>query len=219
MKTKTKILGVFTGKPKRFVKDKLESAFIKNERDDSVRVSFNELDGDQVSNLKYHGGANRVIHNFAAEHYEFLKNNYPNKASEFVSGSYGENIVTSDMTETNVCIGDIYRIGSTKLQVTEPRFPCGLIDMRFGIHGMFKRLLKAKKIGWFYRVLEEGEIQKGDSIELLERPYPDFVLDKVIDEIALKKEPSKWLEELIKVECFSDNWKDKAKKICNSKVK
>lgn len=96
-----------------------------------------------------------------------------------MKGGFGENIVTQNesMSEENVCIGDIYRLGKdVQIQVSEPRAPCFKLNHRFQVKDMSKRSQDARKTGWYYRVLKEGYIEAGDEMVLIERPHPQWTL-------------------------------------------
>ena len=206
MNSKVKFL--FTGKPKLFKKPGLQSSINRNPID-KIIVKKDSIEGDQVSNKKYHGGENRVIHFYPIEHYEYLKNKYQKEI--FTPGSIGENLTTQKLTEKNVSIGDIFRIGSVVCQITEPRFPCGIIDLQYEIRGMHKECLFDRRLGWFAKVIQEGQISIDDDITLTETPHKNLSLDLCIE--ALNEEGfEKVLKEMIENPILSESWKNKARK-------
>jgi MOSC domain-containing protein YiiM len=86
------------------------------------------------------------------------------------------------MNERNICIGDIIRVGEEDgvlLQVSLPRQPCFKLNHRFGIKGFAAQTWKKSRTGWYYRVLEEGWVEVGDAITLVERKYPDWTIERV----------------------------------------
>jgi MOSC domain-containing protein YiiM len=205
---KTKVNHLFIGKPKQFKKPGLKSS-INREQVSSIIVKENSIIGDEVSNKKYHGGKNRVLHFYPQEHYEHFKNKYD--SDSFQPGTIGENLTTQNLTEENVNIGDIFKVGSVVCQITEPRFPCGIIDLQYGIRGMNKECLFDRKLGWFAKVIQEGQIKKDDEVELIDRVYENLSLDKCIE--ALNEEGfEKVLEEMINNPVLSESWKNKASK-------
>lgn len=202
------INALFIGRPQQFKKPGLKSSINRLETNE-IEVLNGELIGDEVSNKKYHGGINRVLHFYPIEHYQYFKQIH--SSSLFIPGSIGENISTIGLDETNVFIGDIYQIGKVKCQITEPRFPCGIIDLQYEIKSLHKECLFARKLGWFSKVLSDGIITKNDEIILLERPHPNLSLDQVINAINEEGQESV-LEAMVKNPILSESWKNKALK-------
>ena len=150
-----KIVGIYTGKPKN-LSNNFTSSINRSEKKESIQLFFDRLEEDQVTDNVHHGGANRVLHQYALSSYDFFKKTYPEQSNLFTPGSMGENICTEYWNDDNVCIGDIFQLGTSKIQVTEPRKPCRTIDMKYGIKGIARKIQKFQKAGWFYKVLEEG---------------------------------------------------------------
>lgn len=94
-------------------------------------------------------------------------------------GGFGENLVSEKMNERNVCIGDKVRIGDVLLQVSLPRQPCFKLNHRFNLKAFSSQTWKKSRTGWYYRVLEEGWMQAGDEIILVERLNPTWTIERV----------------------------------------
>ena len=103
----------------------------------------------------------------------------PAQGALFCAGAFGENLVSLGINETNICIGDIFEIGSAVLQVTQPRQPCFKLNHRFGLPSMARRVQETGRTGWYYRVLSPGPIAAGDVIKLASRPHSDWTLRRV----------------------------------------
>ena len=93
----------------------------------------------------------------------------PGAATLLVRGSIGENLSVDGWDENNVCIGDIFRLGDARIQVSQPRSPCWKIDRRYGQDGMAKLIAAQGLTGWYFRVIEEGAVAPGCAFALLER--------------------------------------------------
>lgn len=186
---KSRIVGVFIGEPKPLGKRQVRTSIVKEAVNGSLDIKKDYLPGDSVSDVKYHGGPDRVIHQYSLKQYEYLKLVFPEDASKFVAGSYGENITSEEFGEKDLCLGDIFKLGTAKVQLSEPRKPCKKIDLRYEAD-VLKEIISSGRYGWFYRVLEEGEVKVGDFIELVERPFPELNLDRVIDLVYKKKDMS-----------------------------
>lgn len=161
---------LFAGTPRRIDDEGQFSAIWKDPVAGSVRISKEGLVGDVQADRRVHGGPEKAVHHYAGENYARLAEHFPQIADTLVVGSIGENISTFGLDEASVCIGDIFRIGSAVLQVSQPRSPCWKIDSRYGVKGITAHIVESGLTGWYYRVLEEGEATTGDCFEHLERP-------------------------------------------------
>lgn len=177
---KYKILGTYVSTPK-ILRNKLETAIVKKPVE-KLTITKHAVQGDQVANLKYHGGDMRVIHHYSQKNYDLLKMKFPEIADRFIPGSFGENIFTQELTETELNIGDIYSLGTAKVQLTVSRRPCATINLSYNDDRILKEVMQTGHTGWFYRVLEEGEVRSGDYLEFLERPFPDLPVQKLYDQ-------------------------------------
>ncbi|MBI2313052.1 MAG: MOSC domain-containing protein [Betaproteobacteria bacterium] len=173
----------------------------------AMRVTRLGLDGDHQADLRVHGGPEKAVHHFPAENYEVLANLVPERASEFVPGSIGENLSTRGWTEPRVCIGDVFEAGSCRVQVSQPRTPCWKIDHRFR-HPQVSRLVAEHGIaGWYYRVLEEGEVGPGDALELVDR-NPDPVSLRELWSVSREHRPEQAaLSRIAATPGLSPGWK------------
>jgi MOSC domain-containing protein YiiM len=168
---------LFTGTPVRIDDEGQFSAIWKQALTGPVRITKEGLVGDVQADRRVHGGPEKAVHHYAGENYAKLAERFPDIAEALAIGSIGENISTFGFDETNVCIGDIVRIGSTVLQVSQPRRPCWKIDSRYGLKGITAHIVESGLTGWYYRVLEEGEAAPGDAMVRLERPAGAVLLD------------------------------------------
>jgi MOSC domain-containing protein YiiM len=132
-------------------------------------ISFDGFTADQQADKRVHGGPEKAIHLYPAAHYAKLAEHFPDAASQLIPGSIGENISTPDLTEADVRIGDIYRLGNARLQVCQPRNPCWKIDERYSSEGMAGFIAEHRLTGWYWRVLTPGHCFPGDDL-LLETP-------------------------------------------------
>jgi MOSC domain-containing protein YiiM len=132
-----------------------------------VRVTSLNLEGDEQSDLSVHGGRDKAVYAYPAEHYEYWRQELGIDALPW--GAFGENLTTAGIVEREIGIGDTIRIGSVDLVVTQPRMPCFKLGIRFGRDDMVKRFLHSGRSGFYFAVVREGEMTAGDSIERLSR--------------------------------------------------
>ena len=139
------------------------------------------LAGDRQADLRHHGGPDKAIHHYPAEHYlAWQATGLPLDPARLQPDGFGENISTTGLTEQTVCIGDVFRAGSIVLQVAQARQPCWKLGIRFGWPELPLQVQASGRTGWYYRVLEAGTLAAGDSLQLLQRPHPDWPLVRLL---------------------------------------
>jgi len=147
--------------------DAVSTGIFKDPVHGSVRVAFLNLEGDRQADLTVHGGPNKAVYGYPSEHYEFWRAQRGRREVRW--GAFGENLTTAGLLEDDVHVGDRYRIGSAALEVTQPRVPCFKLGIKFDDQRMPKQFLQSRRTGFYFKVLEEGEIAAGDKIERLAR--------------------------------------------------
>jgi len=144
-----------------------KTGIFKDPVDGPVLLGKLNLEGDGQADLKNHGGFDQAVYFYSLEHYKFWRKKL-NKDS-LPPGLFGENFTVTGMTEENVFIGDIYRIGEAKIQVTKPRSPCFKLNMRMETDDFVEVFIKEEKPGFYCRVVEEGFVEAGNEIILIEQ--------------------------------------------------
>lgn len=160
---------VFTGRIRTLPPDDDLTGIFKTPVAGPVRVTRLGLEGDQQADRINHGGPDKAVHHYAADHYHALAQAFPASAADFVPGSLGENLSSCGLTEHQLCIGDVLRVGSALLQVSQPRSPCWKINHKFEQPRLSRYVADQAITGWYYRVLEEGEVWAGAEVALQER--------------------------------------------------
>ena len=125
------------------------------------------LEGDAQADLKVHGGPAKAVYFYPREHYEGWERLL--ETDPLPPGSFGENITTEGLTEADLAIGDVIRIGTALLQVRQPRSPCYKMQIRFGRPDMVALFMRHGLPGWYASVIEEGSFTTGDAIEIVSR--------------------------------------------------
>ncbi|SOD97186.1 MOSC domain-containing protein [Caenispirillum bisanense] len=178
-----RIDGVLTGTPRAFGPDGRTSTIASRyPASGPVAVGPDGFAGDAVADTRNHGGADKAVHHYPRDHYTAwvadLQPGAPTILGEV--GAFGENISTSGITEEDVCIGDCFRAGSALVQVSQARQPCWKLNVRFATPDMAKRVQTTGRTGWYYRVLDPGEIGLGDRLVLESRPQPEWSLARIL---------------------------------------
>jgi MOSC domain-containing protein YiiM len=136
------------------------------------------LDGDQQADLTVHGGAEKAVYAYPMEHYPYWRQELPGE--ELPWGALGENLTVEGLSETTVNIGDRFRMGTAEVVVTQPRFPCFKLNLKFGRDDMVKRFLNSRLSGIYFSVAKEGEIGVGDAIELVSRDENNVTVADIV---------------------------------------
>jgi MOSC domain-containing protein YiiM len=124
------------------------------------------LEGDRQSDLENHGGRNKSVYAYPAEHYPLWRGEL--EGAELPWGAFGENLTIEGIREQDTYIGDHFRVGRALLMVTQPRIPCYKLNLRLNRDDMIKRFLASNRSGIYFSVLEEGEIAAGDAAERIQ---------------------------------------------------
>ena len=123
-------------------------------------------------------------------------------------GAFGENFAVRNQTESDVCIGDVFQIGEVKVQVSQPRQPCWKPARRWKVKDLGLQLQQQGMTGWYLRVLKEGEIQAGDALQLIERPFPQWTVATCNDVMHNQKHDLELSARLASCELLAPNWRD-----------
>jgi MOSC domain-containing protein YiiM len=163
--------------------------------------------GDQQADRRVHGGPDKAVHLYPAAHYAKLASHFPEAARQLVIGSLGENL-SAEIDENDVRIGDIWRLGTARLQVCQPRNPCWKIDERFGCDGMAAYIAEHRLTGWYWRVLTPGRVAPGEALEL-ESAADTFTLAEAMLRWQAHRPALADLEKLAAAPGIADNWRQK----------
>ena len=206
---------LLTGKARRFGAKGEPSAIDKRAVEGRRAVGALGIAGDEQADLSVHGGPDKAIHHYPRDHYGWWAATIGDHALLQDAGAFGENISTSGLTESAACIGDRYRLGSALVEISQGRQPCWKLGHRFGIATLPATVVTSRRGGWYYRVIEDGAVGAGDALELIERPLPDWSVERVFHLLiggAGKREPAA-LRALAAMDLLAANWRARAEKL------
>lgn len=158
------------GQPERHTDARGEwvSAIFRQPVRGPVSLTLDGLAGDRVADRKHHGSPTQAVCCQPLEHYDFWNAEYP--GAGLGPASVGENWTIVGGNEQTVHVGDVYRVGAARVQVTSPRVPCSKQERKLGLPGFLKRVQETQRTGWYLRVLTPGEVRPGDELILEARP-------------------------------------------------
>lgn len=164
------------------------------------------LGSDEQGDPRFHGGPERAVHHYPAEHYAYWRQRYPHLA--WPTPAFGENLSTTGLTERNVCIGDLFRWGGALLQVSQPRSPCYRLSRRWTLPELPQQVQDSGRCGWFYRVLQPGFVSVDDGIELVQRSYPGLTVARAVQQFYHDPLDRAGLRLLLDCPALSARWRD-----------
>jgi MOSC domain-containing protein YiiM len=157
------------------------SGFVKRPVEGSVPVRELGLAGDAQADLSVHGGPEKAVYGYAAAHYPAWAADFPEHGDKLAWGAFGENLTIEGLAESDLCIGDIHAVGSTRLEVCQPRQPCFKFALRFEDDRLPGAMLRNGRSGWYYRVAEPGMLAAGDTLVLAHRPQGAFPFARLVE--------------------------------------
>ena len=202
------VISVNVGQPREVVWNgqNVETGIFKEAVKGRVAVRRLNLEGDRQADLEVHGGLDKAIYAYPAEHYSFWREQFPEM--ELPWGMFGENLSLTGLLEDSVHIGDHFQVGSAKLMVTQPRLPCFKLGIKFGRDDILRRFLESGMTGFYFAVLEEGEVSAGDSISLLHRDEHQVLVADIVRLYREDKYNLDLIRRAVAVEALSEEWRD-----------
>ena len=184
----------------------LRTGIFKEPVSGRVRVRRLNIEGDGQADLKVHGGRDMAVYAYPVEHYPHWEKALGR--STFPHGQFGENLTVEGLLEDSVRVGDVLGVGTSRLQVTQPRIPCYKLAMRMDQGADFPgRFQDSGRLGFYLRVLEEGEIGAGDTIELLERDAESATITEFIEIYLHRSSDPVSLRRILAARDLGDAWR------------
>jgi MOSC domain-containing protein YiiM len=161
--------------------------------------------GDAQADTKAHGGPEKAVLAYSADHYPLWKQELPDVPLDH--GGFAENLSITGMSEATVCLGDSYRIGDALVQVSQARQPCWKISRRWRVSDFALRVQKTGRTGWYLRVLQEGEIEAGMDVKLVERLHPEWTIARCNEVMHVLKKDRDLAAELASLPELAASWR------------
>jgi len=169
-----------------------------------IKLKRLNFDGDKQADLTVHGGPDKAVYAYPAEHYDYWKKRLPNMKLPW--GMFGENFTTEGLLEDQVNIGDVFRIGSSEVVATQPRMPCYKLGVKFGRMDIVKQFMESKLPGIYFRVLKEGEVGPGDAIELISRDANNVTVKDLVQLVTSEGDMAK-IRRAVHIKALPEAWR------------
>ena len=202
-----KIISVNVGLPREVIWKgiTIQTAIFKKPAAGAVAIRELNLAGDQQADLTVHGGSEKAVYAYPAEHYEYWRKELSDVSLSW--GAFGENLTTEGLREDTLCIGDVLRVGSAVLQITQPRMPCYKLELRFDRDDMIKRFLASGRSGFYFSVIERGHVAAGSKVEILDRDPDGVTVSELVCLYLGQTRDPELLQRAAKVGALPENWR------------
>lgn len=203
-----KIISLNVGRPRLVLRndEPVSTGIFKSPVEGRVMMRTLNLDGDRQADLTVHGGPEKAVYVYPSEHYEYWKQEFPEM--ELPWGMFGENLTTTGLFETEVHIGDKFRIGGAEVMVTQPRMPCYKLGIRFGRTDIIKKFLVSERTGFYLSVLHEGEVGVGDEIVPEEKNESGVRVVDVTRLYSSERANTELMRKAIATEALTLSWRE-----------
>jgi len=180
----------------------IKTGIFKKPVDEPIYLGKELVQGDEVSDRKVHGGIHKACYLFSEDHYAYWINLYPDLEWQF--GMFGENLTVKGLDETKIQIGDIYKIGSALVQITQPREPCFKFGIKFGSSKVLKQFIEHGRPGTYASVIKEGYVTINDKIELIEAAQNSITVSQFFELLFAKEKDQNHLSLIVKNEALPE---------------
>ena len=168
-----------------------------------LRLGRSGFERDGVGDMKHHGGDDKAVCVYSLEHYPYWKDVLGIKLP---AAAFGENLTVSGLNEEDICIGDVFELGTALLQVSQPRQPCRTLAARYGRDDLVKLVADSGYTGFYFRVLKEGIVQKGTRLKLKEKDPRKVTVLFASHTFHLDRKNCEAIEKVLSVPALSASW-------------
>ena len=188
------------------------SGIAKTPVDRPLRLSTTGFDGDAQADTRVHGGPDKAVHHYPFDHYALWRAEVGERPALTAPGGFGENLSTCGLDETQVAIGDVFRLGSVLIEVSQGRQPCWKLNLRLDVPVMAQRVQTTGRTGWYYRVLEPGLVAPGDRFDLQGRRSPDWTIHRLWRTLYVDTLNREELAAMAALEHLPEGWRKYARR-------
>jgi MOSC domain-containing protein YiiM len=202
-----KLLSVNVSRPREVAhgSETVTTGIFKEPAEGRVMLGTLNLDGDGQADLVGHGGIYKAAYAYSVENYEYWKREL--RREDLAFGQFGENFTVEGMPEDEVHIGDVFRVGGALVEVTQPRVPCYKLALKMGLKGFEKRFLASCRVGFYLRVLEEGEVGAGDGVDRVRIDPERITVREMCHLLYFDPENLEGARKALRIRALSPGWR------------
>jgi MOSC domain-containing protein YiiM len=198
-----KVLSIGLPKKEVFHGKELTTGICKNPVAGQRLLTRLGFEGDGVGDLKHHGGSDKAVCVYSIDHYPYWESAL---GITMPQAAFGENLSVTGMAEEDLCIGDIYLIGTAAVQVSQPRQPCRTLAARYGREDLVKLVVDSGRTGFYFKVIKEGRVQAGDEVALAERDKRGVTVAYANEIFHHDRKNRAGIEKVLSVPSLSESW-------------
>jgi len=204
-----KIIATNLAKPTTIIWNKKEvvTGIYKTPTASPIFLGKTDVDNDEVTDRKYHGGLFKACYLFSEKHYDYWKKRYPDL--EWNWGMFGENLTVSNFDESEIYVGNIYKIGDALVQITQPREPCFKLGVKFNDQNILKAFIDHGFPGSYIRILKEGFVKTGDRMVLQEEAKNSLTIAQMYQLLYAKEKDQDLLKRAIENDALPEKKRNK----------
>jgi len=171
---------------------------------DPILLTKQGFEGDGVGDRKHHGGSDKAVCVYSLDHYAYWEGVL---GITLPKAAFGENFSVSGLREDDIHIGDIFKAGSALLQVSQPRQPCSTLAARYGRSDFVKLVSDSGRTGFYFKVIEEGRVKAGDSLDLVEQDIRQVSISYANRIWYDDRKNREGIEKVLSVPALSEAWR------------
>lgn len=203
-----KLLSVNVSRPRIILQDgrPISTGIFKQPVKGRVMLKTLNLEGDRQADLNVHGGPDKAAYAYSFDHYEYWSRELGR--NDFKFGQFGENLTVSGLTEAEVYVGDIFRVGEALLEVTQPRVPCFKLGLKMGLPQFPKQFLRSGRSGFYLRVLEQGMVSAGDEISRVQVGPERLSIRALLGLFYFERDNLEMAQRALRIPALSHSWRE-----------
>lgn len=181
-----------------------------------IWLGLHNLTGDGQADLVHHGGIDKAVCAYPSEHWSYWRSILPPDLLD--GGAFGENFTLQGLTEADVCIGDVFSVGTAVVQISQPRQPCWKLARRWQIEDLAVQIERTGFTGWYFRVIQEGTVEPGAPLQFMERPCPEWTITTANRIMHHDRENRTAAEQLSLCSLLSASWQHTLRQRCHNRA-
>jgi MOSC domain-containing protein YiiM len=202
-----KLLSVNVSLPKEVPhgRETVSTGIFKEPVEGRIMLRTTNLDGDGQADVENHGGVDRAAYAYSVENYDHWRHEL---GREFAFGQFGENLTVEGVVEDDIHIGDVFHVGGALVEVSQPRPPCFKLGIKMGMAGFPKQFLASGRVGFYLRVLGQGEVDAGDAFERVESAPKRITVQEMSHLLFFEPKNLEGAKRALRIRALSPGWRD-----------